>query len=229
MKRLASTLLILNLLWLTPVMAGQGDVTLGFKAGLNLANMGGSDTEGTDSKTGFVAGGVLNYDFSAVFALQTEVLYTQKGLQESASGITAKLNLNYIEVPVLGKILIGAKPDSKAIPHLLFGPAFAFEVGCSESADDGGVSASIDCDDSSIPPDARIKTKSFDVGAVFGAGVDILAGAKGNVTLDARYTFGLSSVIESVGFIEDVDIKNQAISIMAGYTIRIGQAAPSGE
>jgi hypothetical protein len=67
------------------------------------------------------------------------------------------------------------------------------------------------------------------VGAVFGAGVDILAGAKGRVTLDARYTLGLTNIIDEFLGFTNFDVKNQNISFMAGYTIVLAQAAPSGE
>jgi hypothetical protein len=221
-KKLFSVLVVLSLLWVVPAGAGPGDVTLGFKGGLNLANMGGDDISGTDSKTGFGGGGVLDYDFSNTFALQTEVLYMQKGFKEEEFGITAKFNLNYIEVPVLAKIIIGAKPGAKALPHILAGPAVAIEVGCNVSGELGGTSASIDCDD----PGVGIKTKSVDVGAVFGAGIDILAGAKGKVTFDARYTLGLTNVIDET---PTPSVKNQNISILVGYTVVLAQAAPSGE
>ena len=108
MKKLFSVLVVLSLLWVVPAGAGPGDVALGFIGGLNLANMGGDDVSGTDSKTGFAGGGVLNYNFSNVFALQTEVLYTQKGFKEEENGFTLKFKLNYIEVPVLAKFMFGA-------------------------------------------------------------------------------------------------------------------------
>jgi hypothetical protein len=223
MKKLFSVLVVLSLLWVVPAGAGPGDVAVGFKGGLNLANWGGEDGSGSDSKTGFAAGGVLDYDFSNVFALQFEVLYTQKGVKEESGGVTDKFKLNYIEVPVLAKFMIGVKPGAKAIPHVFAGPSVAFEVGCSVSEEGGGVSLSADCSE------LGLSTNSVDVGAVFGAGVDILAGAKGRVTLDARYTLGLTNIIDEFLGFTNFDVKNQNISFMAGYTIVLAQAAPSGE
>lgn len=213
--------------WAIPAVAAPGDIHVGVKGGLNLANMGGDSLDGVDTsmKTGFGAGGVFSYTVSDIFSIQPEVLYTQKGFKETdnSSGTeeTYKFKVNYIEIPVLAKVSMPPKPGNKFLPHFLIGPAVAIEAGCKQAGESGGASFEADCDSQELDPEFQIKTKSVDVGGVVGAGMDFLAGPKGMVTLDARFTMGLTNIIDQEG----EDAKNRNISIMVGYTMALGASS----
>ena len=60
--------------------------------------------------------------------------------------------------------------------------------------------------------------KSTDFGLVIGAGVDFGLGVPGTgkITLDVRYSLGLSTIADVEG--EEVDIKNGAFSLMVGFS-----------
>ena len=61
--------------------------------------------------------------------------------------------------------------------------------------------------------------KSTDMGVSFGGGVGIAMGSAGILSLEGRYTMGLTSISEGT----DEDAKNKGISIMAGYAFPLGK------
>ena len=213
MKKL---LVVLGVLLLaTAVLAqdeGKGLTAKGFKAGVNLANIAGSDVDpfmdaltdliganaSNEMLLGFAFGGFLTYNFSPSFALQPEVLYSMKGFTISVEGEEVDMKMNYLEIPLLFKFILGTGPTK---PCLFAGPSLGVLLS-SEMSGEGG---SIDTDE---------LWKSTDLGLAFGGGVGFPAG-KGSLTLDARYTMGISKTPDSGG--EDIDIKNSNISFMVGY------------
>ena len=177
---------------------GVGLTAKGFKAGLNMANVTGDDAEGDlSSKMGFAVGVFFTYNFSPTFALQPEVLYTMKGVTETALGIDIDIKLDYIEIPVLFKFTFG---QGTTKPCFFAGPAMAFLMSAKMEA----MGESLDIKD---------QTKSMDLGIVVGGGVDFAMG-NGTMTFDGRYTMGMSSIDDTD---YDEDIKNTNISFMLGY------------
>ncbi len=85
------------------------DVEFGVKAGLNLATIAVEDVDENNFKAGFHAGLSAKFPLTESFALQPEVLFTQKGAKtvynsdflgfDIADGETT-YNLNYIDIPV---------------------------------------------------------------------------------------------------------------------------------
>ena len=103
-------ILLLIIAGFTSISLPQG-MQLGLKAGLNLANEGGSDVEdffgeSLDARTGFNGGFFFMYQFNKMFAIQPEAYYTMKGATANLGGLDFTLKLDYIEVPVLLKLII---------------------------------------------------------------------------------------------------------------------------
>ena len=185
---------------------------IGVKAGLNLADAYGDDVDdimsfagalGVDKqvRVGAVGGLFMSYAPISWFSIQPELLYSQKGVKLEWFGAEAVAKLDYIEIPVLAKLNI---PIGAVKPNIFVGPAFAFNIVARGTVDVGGttvVSGSL--------KDAGADIEAFDFGLVFGGGVDFEVGSV-LVTLDGRYTLGLTEVVK------DVDIKNGVASIMAG-------------
>jgi opacity protein-like surface antigen len=189
-------------LFAPPLASAQ--IKLGVKGGLNIADIGGSDAGTTETKTGFVAGGFAEFMIGNMFAIQPEVLYSQKGTKESISGGELKFKLDYIEVPVLLKINIPIE-GSKVHPNVYVGPSVGFKSSCKVSGSSGGVSADVDCDAGGTDP-----IKSTDFGLAFGGGVSFDVGGA-EIGVDVRYTLGLSTIDDEA---DPDDLKNQVISIM---------------
>ena len=101
---------------LTSAAQAQTGLKLGLKGGVNLSSFSGADSSPFGYKYGFSAGGVLNYGFSDMIAVQGELLYSQKGtnsdLSFSNSGggsatYNMKQTLQYVDIPVLFKVSTG--------------------------------------------------------------------------------------------------------------------------
>jgi hypothetical protein len=176
----------------------------GLKAGLNLANVTGNDApDDTKMKMGFAVGGFITYAFSDLFAVQPELLYTMKGAKvQPAGGTEASTTYNYLEIPVLFKVLLAGGGNFK--PNFYAGPAVAFLLSASSDPEVPGY-------------DVKDATKSTDFGLIGGVGADLLMGTgPGKITFDVRYDVGLSS-LDNVDDGIDAKVNNSAITFLVGY------------
>ena len=178
---------------------------VGVLVGLNVANVNFDATDSSlsikgDSRTGLVAGLSFNMPIQDMFSVEVDALFAQKGTKFTAteSGFTdsAKIKLNYVDIPVLGRINVnGSAPVGV---HLLIGPSFNFKV-----------SEKFDPEDAAEPEDSIEK---METALVFGGGVHA-----GNVRVDLRYGVGLSDIVKdsaSDGFFTG---KNRVFSILVGF------------
>lgn len=202
MKTFLRMALPLALLIASPL---QAQTTLGVKGGVNVANVSTNVDlpDVIDSKTGFVGGGFVTLGLGSLFAVQPELLYSQKGFQVDEFGETVKLNTNYIEIPVLLKAQFKL---AMLRPAVYAGPVLSFETGCSVSA----LELSVDCGDEIADVGER---KTNEWGAVFGANFDFILGPV-ILILDARYQLGLTNLAD-IPDSED-EVKNRVWQIMAG-------------
>ena len=188
------TILLVSLLGLATVPAmGQG-ISLGFRGGLNSATESFSDDAGVDikSRTTFHLGGIVSIGIQETFALQIEGILSQKGFAFDEAGVTAALELSYLQIPILAKVILPTPPTSPVTPHFFAGPSLGFEVSCNITGEGGGVSVSAGCDEGGL------ETKAFDFGLLFGGGLSI---GKGPVSflVDVAYDLGLSNIDDTTG------------------------------
>jgi len=210
MKRIIITIFAIVVVFtLSSASVSAQGLTAGLKAGMNIANIHGDNVEDVwDSKIGICAGGFIACSLSDLFAIQPELLFTMKGAkaEEEVLGETMKvtMKLNYLEIPVLAKLSIPIPGTVK--PSLFVGPSLAIKLSGKGKVEYAGESEERDIED----------LKSTDFGLVFGGGVDFALG-QGKLTVDARYTLGLTTTREPEDG-EEVDVKNGVISIMVGYS-----------
>lgn len=204
MKKFLSVLSIIVLLFTVNTSA---QIHFGLKAGVNISNLNGSDAGDTDSRTGFLGGAFLTYDFSNMFSIQPEAFYSMKGAKQTETyygeTITGTLKLDYIEIPVLLKLNIPLEGGSTVRPSIFVGPALDIKVASTVEVESGGQSASADLENVS----------STDFGLVFGGalGFDVSGHELG---FDVRYTLGLTTIDDSGS---NADVKNGVISIAAYF------------
>jgi len=203
-------------MFLLPGLSSATGIKGGLKIGASSAKLYGDDVtnleallgEDLKSRFGFSVGGFITFDIIEMFAIQSEVLYTMKGLtyEEEIMGDTLKvwLKLDYLEIPVLAKITIPTQGSVK--PSLFAGPAVAIKISGKVKAEFAGDSDEEDIED----------MKGTDFGLVIGGGLDFGLGASGtgSLSIDIRYSLGLSSISE----FEGEDIKNGVFSLMVGYS-----------
>lgn len=180
--------------------ASAEGMMFGVKGGLNLANVMGEDTGGSEMKMLFGGGIFMNYAFSEEMSLQPEVLFMMKGT--GIEGLDdSGFKFSYIDIPVLFKYAMPT--DSGFVPALFFGPYISMLM--SAKAELLGVEV-----------DIKDETKSLDFGLVIGAGFDYAMG-EGAFTLDVRYALGLTTTMDIEGVDEQPDMKNVGIMFLLGY------------
>ncbi len=204
MKRLITTLFVIVILFTTTSAYALG-LSKGIKGGLGFANLYGDDIHNGASSKAAICGGVfVNFSLLGLIEIQPELLYTQKRVEYDNDPFTGmgievpyQVKLNYIEIPILGKVMMLVPGVVK--PNLFAGPYFAYNLTAKGNFD------TEDAQDLEF-------IKGTDFGMVVGLGVDVnLLVTK--VTLDGRYTRGLTSIHE-----DGDDIKNSAFSAMLGLS-----------
>ena len=214
MHRLASALAVaLRVALATPLSA-----QLTLKGGVNLVDVFGDDVESSDRRARLAAGASFDVLSLGPVTLSPEIFYAQKGAESFRSGLQqgspARVSLEYVEVPVLLKVALPF--GERFSPYLAGGPVFGWQLDCSVEVDQGGADEA--CDEL-LGGEAQLEEtlRSYEQGLAFGAGVAFdLPGGVGGVTLDARYSLGLSRLSEDD---DGPDIQNRAFALLLGYRL----------
>jgi hypothetical protein len=182
--------------------AAQG---FGILGGVTFADITGDDaSDNLDRRNGFLVGAFAQMPLGSIITFQPEVQYVQKGAQGQAFGGDFEQKLTYLDVPLF---LSFGLPTSFGF-HVMAGPNFSFEVGCTFEADTLIGEADGDCDDD----DDIDNRKSFISAAAVGAGIDLPLGGAG-LFVDGRFVIDLESFSDDEG---DFDVRNQVFEIVAG-------------
>lgn len=190
---------VLLSLGLVAILSGAAQaqgIKFGAKAGASLTNVVGDDASNDNSyKFGFNGGVLANFGINDMFSIQPEVLYSMKGAKTNGD---ARVNLNYVDVPVMVKVATGAT-------GLFFeaGP----QVGFLLSANAKNNSNSVDVKD---------LYKSVDFGYAAGLGFQTESGAMVGLRYNGAFTntpkelsFGGQSI--------QAKAKNSAFQLYVGY------------
>ena len=161
----------------------------GIVAGQNIATIKSKNSSSQDIVTGWVGGLAFQVVWPKGFAVQPEVLYSQKGCTFSGSGY--KYDIDYIEVPV--KVMYRlhmaeVKPFVFAAPY----GAYAIRI-----AENGNVS-------SNEVFSNQINKLDFGIGA--GAGFDVW-----KIQLSFKYSWGFAQVAN-----DTFAIRNKVFTVSAG-------------
>ena len=167
--------------------AMNAQVKYGAKAGLNIATLNG-DVEGLKSLVGFHVGGFAQIPLAAKFTFQPEVVYSAQGAKED--GGNGKLNLGYINVPLMFKYAIAEKFNVEA------GPQIGFLISAKEKYNGNS-------------DDIKDQLNSVDFSIGLGASYDFTQ----NLSADVRYNAGVSNIAKE----SDSKIRNGVFQIGLGY------------
>jgi hypothetical protein len=203
MMRFLSGLIVLAVAS-SPSVAVAQDVAYGVKGGLNLATVSFDPELPVDYglRLGIVAGAFVSLPLGSRLAVQPEALFSQKGAAVDDDGVDATLRLDYVEIPVLLKYsLSGARTAGRPSVFVLGGAAVAFKIRAEASATFG---------EETIDDDVDEDIEDVDLGIAFGAGL-----AFDRVTIDGRYTLGLSNI--STDEEEAGKARNRTLSVLAGF------------
>ena len=160
--------------------APQNSMYFGVKAGLNLASMSDEDAK---YKAGFHAGVFGEFLFDR-FAIQPELLFSMQGAKASMNeygvNVEGKLNLNYLNIPLMAKFYVAEGFSLEAGPQL----GILLSAKAKAKASAGGISAT-------GSEDVKDQMNSIDFSLNFGASYQppgIPVGIFG------RYSLGLTDI-----------------------------------
>jgi len=178
------------------------DIAFGVKAGINFANINVSDSdENLDGITSFHFGGTVEFSISETFSIQPELLYSAQGasseveLDEGFGKAKLKLNLDYLNLPIMAKYYVAEGLSLEA------GPQIGFLVKAEAGVEDVSV-------------DIKDDFKSIDFGFNFGAGYKLESG----LNFAARYNLGLTDISDDNDD-SDSKSKNGVFQLSVGYTL----------
>lgn len=167
----------------------------GVRAGVNFANLAIDNVE-TNVNTGFKVGLYYTYMIqNSQIAIQPELLFSQKGAKKDLGSVTEKVNINYLEIPVLVKYMFNTVGNIR--PEIYIGPYLGIKVGGQVKLKNKKASLSKDLQN----------VESADFGFIFGAGISF---NKYNVGL--RYSLGVSDIDAT-----NTEASNRVFSIVVGY------------
>lgn len=201
-------LLALLILFLGSSFVFAGAFGVGVSAGGSLSFVGTAAESDGSPRYGFTGGVYADYAFYSLenvvdFFVQPGVFFVMKGFNTNHPLFEeTKVNLNYIEVPILVKA--GFPLDLPIDPYVLVGPT----VGVRLSSDYASDASEGELDDN---------IKLIDYGVTMGAGVDLDMG----LSIDARFNLGLVEIGDesAPAFGGVVDWKNRTLSVMVSYNI----------
>jgi len=179
----------------------------GIKGGFDLTTLYSSDVSTNHMKAGFDAGVFAKLPVTRGFSIQPELLYSLKGAKSTYSNFVQgsgeyRFNLGYIQLPVLA--VVNLAPNF----NLHLGGYAAYLVNSNiKNVDNNG----------NLESATELNTSDFnrwDFGLVGGAAFDIE-----NVTIGARYNYGLSEIGKSGSVSGDLTkgMKNAGFSFYVGF------------
>ena len=185
-------------------------VSFGPKIGYSSTTFKGNDVpDGTDPLNNFVGGVFFKYSPAGIFAFQPEILYHKKGAMDMDNGNGVKINVDYLEVPLLFKLQIPA--GETFYPNIYVGPYGAFEL-------NNNVHAQQTLFGYTVSSDGTADVEDFDYGAILGAGFDIQM-EQLFLGLDARYGIGMNKILNEND--DRKDFKNRTFSLMLGVGVNL--------
>ena len=183
MKKIMLTALVAVIM-----MVSVNAQTFGAKAGLNVANLSGTETN-NKALIGFNLGVFAEITLADSFSLQPELVYSTQGIKYDNSGanVSADLNLNYINLPIMFKYDVANRF------YLEAGPQIGFLV-MAEVMDQ----------------DVKDEFETTDFGVNFG----LSYGFTEKIFAQARYNIGMTNIVKDNG---DEKVSNAVMSFSLGY------------
>jgi hypothetical protein len=216
-------LICIAVIILVPALQAQEDTrtTFGVRAGVNFQNFNGKNSEGDKLKNsmivGFNAGLNVEFPIAPGFVLQPGLIFTMKGTETDEAIGTAKITVDYIELPVNfiyrpvlgnGRLLLG------------FGPYIAYGVAGKIKYSASGIDYKQDIKFENDLSESQLLDDEFYV-RPFDAGANLLAGYEFGFGISVQLNAQLGLLKVNPGYdgdsADDTSVKNTGFGISAGY------------
>jgi Outer membrane protein beta-barrel domain len=206
--RLGGTLIVLGLAAPMLLSAQGRRASVGAQVGYSRADLGGTDAQGIQARQGAATGVFLAAPLGSILFIRPELLFALKGGRtgvtlEDGSTATLDIDLAYIEAPLLARVSF---PTGRIHPVLFAGPSASFQIGCDLQVILATETIRSNCDEAGV---ALFRT--FDYGVVGGGGIEF-AWAQSALSLEARYTAGVRSIVDGA------TVRNRAFDVMLALT-----------
>jgi len=169
----------------------KGHINIGIKGGVNFYDINNDNNVSYDSKLGFNLGLLGHIHVAKHFALQPEIQYSAQGAKYTNDNGDNKINLNYINVPVL--------------LQYMWDNGFRLQAG-----PQAGILVSAKSENNDTKVDIKNNYKPLDLGLSFGA--SYIHPSTG-IGIDARYNLGLSNINKN----GDVNSTNRGFQLSLFY------------
>ncbi len=156
-------------------VANAQHVNIGLKGGLNLYNINNDQGSSNDTKAGVYIGLLGHIHLARQWAFQPELVFSVQGTKYTSGLVDTRLNLNYVNVPLLIQYMFDNGFRIQA------GPQIGFLASAKANANDNNT-------------DIKDNYKAVDLG--LGVGMSYVHPPSG-VGLDVRYNLGLSNINEN--------------------------------
>jgi hypothetical protein len=213
-------------------------IDIGLKGGVNLSSLDGVflfEQENIELNLNpnialrFTVGGVLRYNVTSNFSVQTELMVASRGarfkeditIRTQQFRLSGNVNLSYIEVPLLFR-LSTVRPDRGRFfyprPGFTFNGYAGGAVGYKTKANFNG---SLTGELFGVPFEEPFKNSvwnqfdTLDYGIIIGGGFEF--GINTRIILDLRYYYGLADI--NIDQQVQESIKNRMFSVLIGFMI----------
>lgn len=195
-RRSSATVTVLALFG-TTLGAQAKPVQFGVEGGATLATLVGDDAVSPKPNrrtSPFVGLTLVAQRPGSSIGFQSGLQLVSKGSSVNEDGFSGSLRLRYVEVPLLLRFA-PALAGSRLVPAITIGGAVGVRIGCSVTANGGGVNASFDCDDAILGTQADFRR--VDAGVAVGAELGIPYRQRLLIVPMVRYTRGLTKIANS--------------------------------
>jgi hypothetical protein len=206
--RLGGILVVLGLAAPMLLLAQGRRASVGAQVGYSSADLGGPDAAGIRARQGAVTGVYLTAPLGRILSLRPELLFALKGGRtevslRDGSAATLDIDLAYIEVPLLARVTL---PTGRIRPVLFGGPTTGFQIGCDLQVILATETVRSSCDSAGV-----VLFRTFDYGVVGGGGIEF-GWAQSALSLEARYTSGIRSIVDGAR------VRNRVFDMMLALT-----------
>jgi hypothetical protein len=182
-------------------------IGIGFKAGLNFANVTNASSINSTNSTGFMFAVFMSPPSKKIFSMRTEIVFSRQGYNYKTNTNTGTVDLNYIMMPTLTGLNIGK------FAQIQFGMQTSYLLNA--KADSSGQSGSGQYE-------AMMGMMNrFNYGAAVGLEIypykGIIIGARYNLSFNQTYKEFDATSMPTPSFIPSFDAKNNVVQFFLGY------------
>lgn len=161
------------------------------KVGMTIANLSG-DVNGAKAKVGLVAGAEAEYQITDMISVTGGAFYSMQGAKgKDDSGFGEKLNIDYLNIPILCNVYVAKN--------------FAVKLGAQL-----GINVNADAKTGNLTMDVGDNIETVDLSIPVGLSYEYQ-----NFVIDARYNWGLTNIVKGA----DDSVRNSVFQITLGYKI----------